>query len=94
MNLVKWDPFRELEEVSNRLNRLFWRSPIRTRSDRELLTAADWTPFVDISETDAAYLIKVEIPGVKKESVSRVQGWHAQRHFVQVCKGKIQIQIN
>lgn len=30
---------------------------------------ADWTPSVDISETDTAYLIKGEIPGVKKEDV-------------------------
>lgn len=28
----------------------------------------DWAPSVDISETDAAYLIKGEIPGMRKES--------------------------
>lgn len=69
MNLVKWDPFRELEEVSNRLNRVFGRSAFRTGSERELLTSADWMPSADISETDKAYLIKAEIPGVKKEDV-------------------------
>jgi HSP20 family molecular chaperone IbpA len=26
MNLIKWDPFRELEDVSSRLNRIFVRS--------------------------------------------------------------------
>jgi HSP20 family protein len=30
---------------------------------------ADWTPSADISETDSAYLIKAEIPGVNKEDV-------------------------
>jgi HSP20 family protein len=69
MNLVKWDPFRELEEVSNRLNRLFGRSPSRAESGQEMLAVADWSPSADISETDAAYLIKAEIPGVKKEDV-------------------------
>lgn len=69
MNLVKWDPFRELEEVSNRLNRIFGRTPVRTESNNEMLAVADWMPSVDISETDAAYLIKGEIPGVKKEDV-------------------------
>ena len=69
MNLVKWDPFKELEDVSNRLNRLFSRSPARTESNQEMLAMADWTPSVDISETDTAYLIKGEIPGVKKEDV-------------------------
>ncbi|MBI3222397.1 MAG: Hsp20/alpha crystallin family protein [Nitrosomonadales bacterium] len=69
MNLVKWDPFRELEEVSNRLNRIFGRTPARTESDNGMLAVADWMPSVDISETDAAYLIKGEIPGVNKEDV-------------------------
>ena len=30
---------------------------------------ADWTPSADISETDTAYLIKAEIPGINKEDV-------------------------
>jgi len=69
MNLVKWDPFRELEDVSDRLNRLFGRSSTRGEPSRELLTMADWSPSADVSETDSAYLIKAEIPGVNKEDV-------------------------
>lgn len=69
MNLVKWDSFKELEDVSNRLNRIFSRPVARTESNHEMLAVADWTPSVDISETDTAYLIKGEIPGVKKEDV-------------------------
>lgn len=70
MNLVKWDPFRELEEVSNRLNRLFGHIPASsTSSSREQLATADWLPSTDVSETDTEYLIKVEIPGVSKEDV-------------------------
>jgi len=67
MNLVKWNPFRELEDVSNRLNSIFGRLPATTESGQEMLAMADWTPTVDISETDDAYLIRAEIPGVKKE---------------------------
>lgn len=69
MNLIKWDPFKELEDVSNRLNRLFGRSESRTESNQNMLAVADWSPSVDISETEDAYLIKGEIPGVKKEDV-------------------------
>ncbi len=69
MNLVKWDPFRELEDVSNRLNRIFGQSLARTESGQPMLALADWAPSVDISETDTAYLVKAEIPGVKKEDV-------------------------
>ncbi len=69
MNLIKWDPFRELEDVSSRLNRIFGRTSARTASDNDMLAVADWMPSVDISETDAAYLIKGEVPGVNKDDV-------------------------
>jgi HSP20 family protein len=69
MSLVKWDPFVELEDVSKQLNRIFGKFPARTEPGRELLTMADWAPDVDITETDTAYLIKGEIPGVNKEDV-------------------------
>lgn len=69
MNLVRWDPFRELEEMSDRLNRVFGRPSARREGGKETMTVADWTPAVDISETEAEYLIKAELPEVKKEDV-------------------------
>ena len=74
MNLIKWKPIVELEDVANRLNRIFGRTPARVEPSRsgkesEILTVADWAPSVDISETDKGYLIKAEIPDVKKENV-------------------------
>jgi len=69
MNLVKWNPFRELEEVSNRLNSIFGKLPARVEPAQDMLAMADWMPSVDISETEAGYLIKAEIPEVKKEDV-------------------------
>lgn len=69
MNLVKWDPFKELEDVSGRLNRIFGRPFVHPDVGQDLLKMADWMPTSDISETSAAYLIKAEIPGVKKEDV-------------------------
>jgi HSP20 family protein len=69
MNVTRWDPFRELEMMSDRLNRVFGRTQSRTDSGRELMTVSDWTPTVDISETDKEYLIKMELPEVRKEDV-------------------------
>lgn len=69
MNLIKWDPFKELEDISHSLNRFFGRTPATTQSDVGMLAESDWNPSVDISETEAAYLIKADIPGVKKEDV-------------------------
>ena len=68
MTLVRWDPFRELEDMSERLNRVFSR-PSRPNNGKENLTVADWMPTVDISETEGEYLIKAELPEVKKEEV-------------------------
>ncbi len=69
MALVRWDPFRELEEVSNRLNRMFAHPASSIANGKETMIVADWTPSVDISETATEYQIKAEIPEVKKEDV-------------------------
>jgi HSP20 family protein len=69
MALVRWDPFRELEDMSDRLNRVFSCPALRTTGGKETLTVADWLPTVDISETDDEYLIKAELPEVRKEDV-------------------------
>ena len=68
MTLVRWDPFRELEDMSDRLNRMFARPALRSNG-KETMTVADWMPTVDISETDGEYLIKAELPEVRKEDV-------------------------
>jgi HSP20 family protein len=54
--------------MSERLNRVFARPALRA-SGKETMTVADWTPTVDISESDGEYLIKAELPEVKKEDV-------------------------
>ncbi|MDH5624832.1 MAG: Hsp20/alpha crystallin family protein, partial [Nitrospira sp.] len=68
MTLVRWDPFRELQEMSDRLNRTLTRPALRN-GGKEDLTVADWVPTVDISESEGGYLIKAELPEVKKEDV-------------------------
>jgi HSP20 family protein len=71
MAIVRWDPFRELEEMSDRLNRMITRpgSAQSAGQAKEVMTVADWSPTVDISETEAEYAIKAELPEVKKEDV-------------------------
>jgi len=86
MNVVRWDPFRELEEVSDKLNRLFSRPAARRDNGQESMTVADWIPMVDISETDAEFQIKAELPEIRKEDVKitlqqgvlTIQGQRAQ----------------
>jgi HSP20 family protein len=70
MNLIKWDPSVELEDITARLNRIFGRAPSRTDPTSDMPTVADWMPSVDISETDTEYTITGELPGVNKNDVS------------------------
>src|SRR5881628_3749693 len=68
--ITRWDPFRELDELQNRLSTLFGRAPIRKNGAKdEALAVAEWAPVVDIVEDDNEYLIKAELPEVKKEDV-------------------------
>ena len=69
MTLVRWDPFRELEDMSDRLNRMFSRPTLPQANGKETMVVADWVPSVDVSETEGEYQIKAEIPDVKKENV-------------------------
>lgn len=64
--LTRWDPAREFEDMAERMNRLATRSAAGTE---EALVTADWAPIVDIQETDKEYLVKAELPEVKKEDV-------------------------
>jgi HSP20 family protein len=69
MTLVRWDPFRELEDMSDRLNRVFSRPGLSQTNGKETMIVADWVPAVDVSETEGEFHIKAEIPDVKKEDV-------------------------
>jgi HSP20 family protein len=68
--ITRWDPFKELDELQSRLSTLFGRSPVRKNGEKdELMTVAEWAPLVDIIEDEHEYLIKAELPEVKKEEV-------------------------
>jgi HSP20 family protein len=70
-SLIRWDPFRELQDMSARLNRIFGHSmsPVAAEAGKEAMTIADWAPTVDIAETAEEFHIKAELPEVKKEDV-------------------------
>jgi HSP20 family protein len=75
MNLVRrhaavWDPFREFQEVTDRLNR-YWQTQANgeEQGEKQALRGFDWSPAVNISETEKEYLIKLDLPEVKKEDV-------------------------
>ncbi len=66
-NIARWDPFAEMENFF---------APFRSRASRMFPRlsgdggiSVEWSPSADISETDKEYLIRAELPAVKKEDV-------------------------
>lgn len=67
--LLHHDDFRELETMSNRLNRILSKGGISNSRPDEAMAAADWMPVVDILEGHDDFQIHVELPGVEKSAV-------------------------
>jgi len=65
MSLVRWDPFASLDDMFARMPSVFGHWP-RMSNDGD---TAEWAPSVDISETDTEYLLKAQLPAVKREDV-------------------------
>lgn len=70
MAIMRWDPFKEMEALRERMDRLFEDFFGRTRALEETLRERGWLPPVDIYETEGEIILKADLPGVKKEDVS------------------------
>lgn len=67
--LINWNPLREMQNLENRLERL-WGTALPTRnSEKEAMTVSQWTPLVDISEDAEEYLVTAELPDLQKKDV-------------------------
>jgi HSP20 family protein len=62
MELVTWEPFEGLNKIHSRINDLFGDGFARPFS-----ISSKWYPAVDILESNDAYVIRAELPGMKKE---------------------------
>jgi len=67
--LTSWNPLRELGSLENRLDRLFGLTSPSRNGEKEAMTVSQWTPLVDIIEDNNEYLVKAELPELKKEEV-------------------------
>lgn len=63
MLLTKFDPFKELSSLEERMNEAF-------SSDLTKDVLSDFTPTVNTREGEFAFHIDVDLPGVKKEDIS------------------------
>ena len=68
--VITWNPLREMEQAQNRFNPFMGGFPNRMGSGEiDSLGVADWSPDVDISEDDRGYLLKADLPEMKKDDV-------------------------
>jgi HSP20 family protein len=65
MTITRWDPFREVATLQNRVNSLF-----REMNDGDSpLTTASFVPAVDVYEDNAKVVLKLEVPGVDEKDL-------------------------
>jgi HSP20 family protein len=64
MNLTRWDPFRDLVALQDRVNRAFL-DPLTRAGD----LAGGWFPPVDIHEENDRVVLRAEVPGVNRDDI-------------------------
>jgi len=65
-DLMRWDPFKEISTLREEIDRLFDSFFGRQTS---MATEGFWVPAIDVEETDSDYIVKAELPGLKKDDI-------------------------
>jgi HSP20 family protein len=66
MAITRWDPFRDVATLQNRLNSLFQEY---NRGEGDAVSTAAFVPPVDIYEDEHKIVLKLEVPGMKQEDL-------------------------
>lgn len=68
MAIIRWDPFRDLITLREKMNRLF-EEAFTSRGEERDLVSSTWTPSVDIYETENALVLNAEVPGIDEGDI-------------------------
>lgn len=69
MALTRWDPFRDLSILQDRMNRMFEDAGRGWRGDEPAATTS-WSPAVDIYESENEIIVQAELPGVDRKDIT------------------------
>ena len=70
MAITRWDPFRDLGILQERMNRVFEDAAVRGWKNDEPSATTSWSPAVDIYETDSEIMVQAELPGVDRKDIA------------------------
>ena len=70
MTIVRWDPFRNMTTLQDRINRIFDETASRSQDYDVEVSQCDWRPVVDIYDSEKAIVINAELPGVTKDTIT------------------------
>lgn len=66
---TQWNPFKDRDELESRLATMLATRAALSDGFKEAMTVAEWSPLVDIIEDEKQFLIRAELPDMKKEQV-------------------------
>lgn len=72
MAVVRWEPVRELSSIQSEMNRLFntFFEPGQGGGTNGAETLRRWTPAMDLAETEDAFVLRADLPGVAEADVN------------------------
>lgn len=69
MAITRWDPFKDLISLREKMNKLFEDSMSRSQADDQDFSVGAWKPSVDIYETADKMVLVADLPGIKQEDI-------------------------
>jgi HSP20 family protein len=68
MAIIRWDPFRDLVTIREKMNRLF-EDAVTARGEEKDMISSSWAPAIDIYETENELVLSAEVPGIDEKDI-------------------------
>ena len=68
MAIIRWDPFKDMMTLRDKMNRLFEEAVTHKGEEKDLISSS-WAPAVDIYEKDNELILTAEVPGINEKDI-------------------------